>query len=49
VAIKSIQEAATLDQLKDVYTRLTAKVAKMDQVVAAKDRRKAELTEGGEG
>jgi hypothetical protein len=49
VAIKSIQEAATLDQLKETYTRLTAKVAKMDQVVAAKDRRKAELTEGGEG
>jgi len=45
----TIQGAATLEELRTVYMGLSPKIGKLPEVIAAKDQRKAELTEGGEG
>jgi hypothetical protein len=44
----TIQGAATLEELRTVYMGLSPKIGKLPEVIAAKDQRKAELTEGGE-
>jgi hypothetical protein len=43
-AIKRIDAANTLDELKSVYTSLTKQEQSLPSVIAAKDKRKEELT-----
>lgn len=45
-AIESISEAKTLDELKTIYTALDPEARKVADVVAAKDAKKEELTNG---